>query len=87
MIIFKNADELREKLLLNFDKNYGEIKRFEPIKLDRKFGYLIWDFNGFNEITFVDENAEDYLSMFASINIRETDSCFKSIFERYKINE
>ena len=83
---FLNKNELLN-LWKGVNKNFGEIKRYEPIILDRKYGYLIWEFNIFNEITFVDINSLEYISMFASLNVNETNNCFNQLFETYSFKK
>ena len=79
------TEEVLRQLFLNKirEKSFGEIKAYCPIKLDRKEGYLVWDYQIVNEISFVTTNPDDFVSMFASVNIVDTKSCYNQITARY----
>lgn len=72
-----NSNGVKE-LVKSFSKSFGMIERVDPITINGKQGFLIWDYVLYNEITFVDEN-DNHISMFTSISDSKTEAEFKRI--------
>ncbi len=78
------SDELFDALENVKDKKYGEIIEWDEIIFDKKRGFLVWDRKIFNEITFVNAETSEYVSLYASANHEETWDNYEKILKVYK---
>lgn len=73
----------------NFVKNlcitFGFIHKAEPIKYGEKFGFLVWDYILYNEITFISVDKEIIQRLFTSISDDVTENEFNVLVQKFKI--
>lgn len=87
LLMLTQKEDFAAFILNGADKKYGEIKSFEPVLFDRKHGYIVWEFMGMHEITFIDAQTKETISLFVSIDLNDTKNCYYQLIKRYGKNK
>jgi len=87
----QKKDVMRESLLkeaLKFaSRTYGIIHKATPAFMNNYNGFLIWDFQVYNELTFFNSETKDFISLYHSVLDEKMESMFYEFAEKYGIEE
>lgn len=91
VIINKIVEKLAGKFAEDFlswlvkSKPFGIVHDAAPIKLNGKYGLLVWDYVIWNELTFVDEETKEKRSLFNNMSDEATKAKFAEYVLKYGI--
>lgn len=74
---------LFNEVLRNSTRTYGKIHKFTPAVMNGRKGFLIWDYILYNELTFLNQDTDKFISIFHSFSDEEMEERFNEFAKKY----
>ncbi|MFI3210689.1 MAG: hypothetical protein R3Y64_06530 [Peptostreptococcaceae bacterium] len=64
-------------------KKFGIIEDNQPVIINGKKGFLVWDYIAFHEITFIDSESTEHVSMYRSFSKSKTKNKYDELLKQF----